>query len=352
MRVDDFDFDLPESSIALRPARPRDAARLLHVDAGGALADHGVLDLPGLLQPGDLLVFNDTKVIPAALTGTRPARAIGGGGDVAAEINLHKRIAPDRWRAFVRPAKRLQIGDRIDFEGLSAEVIEKAEGGDTLLAFDRSGSALDEAIAAAGVPPLPPYIARKRAVDADDVTDYQTLFAREEGSVAAPTAGLHFTARLFEAQAARGVERCDVTLHVGAGTFLPVKAADTRDHLMHAEWCTLTTQAAEAINAAKAEGRRVIAVGTTALRTLESLAPEVGRIEAGSRDTEIFITPGYEFRIVDALLTNFHLPRSTLFMLVSALSGLETMQRAYAHAIASGYRFYSYGDTSLLERPR
>ncbi|WP_417491525.1 tRNA preQ1(34) S-adenosylmethionine ribosyltransferase-isomerase QueA [Maricaulis sp.] len=352
MRVDDFDFDLPEASIALRPARPRDSARLLHVDASGALADKAVLDLPDLLRAGDLLVFNDTRVIPAALTGTRAARAVGGGGAVSAEINLHKRIGADRWRAFVRPAKRLKIGDVIEFGAFSAEVVEKAEGGDTLLAFDKSGAALDEAIAATGVPPLPPYIARKREVDAADIEDYQTLFAREDGSVAAPTAGLHFTERLFAALAARGVERCDVTLHVGAGTFLPVKADDTDDHLMHGEWCTISQASADAINAAKAEGRRVIAVGTTALRTLESLAPEVGRIEAGSRDTEIFITPGYEFRITDALLTNFHLPRSTLFMLVSALAGLETMQRAYAHAIADGYRFYSYGDTSLLERAR
>lgn len=352
MRVDDFDFDLPEASIALRPARPRDGARLLHVDAAGQLADKTVLDLPYLLRAGDLLVFNDTRVIPAALTGTRAAREVGGGGAVNAEINLHKRIAPDRWRAFVRPAKRLKVGDTIEFGAFSAEVIEKATGGDTLLAFDLSGAVLDEAIAATGVPPLPPYIARKREVDAADVEDYQTLFAREDGSVAAPTAGLHFTERLFAALAARGVERCDVTLHVGAGTFLPVKADDTDDHLMHGEWCTASQAAADAINAAKAEGRRVIAVGTTALRTLESLAPEIGRIEAGSRDTEIFITPGYDFRITDALLTNFHLPRSTLFMLVSALAGLETMQRAYAHAIADGYRFYSYGDTSLLERAR
>ena len=316
MRVDDFDFDLPEASIALRPARPRDSARLLHVDASGHLADKAVLDLPDLLRAGDLLVFNDTRVIPAALVGTRAARELGGGGDVSCEINLHKRAGPDRWRAFIRPAKRLKIGDRIEFGSFSADVIEKGAGGDTLLAFDQSGALL------------------------------------EDGSVAAPTAGLHFTGRLFDALAARGVERCDVTLHVGAGTFLPVKAEDTADHRMHGEWCTVSEQAANAINTARLQERRVIAVGTTALRTLESLAPEVGRIEAGSRDTEIFITPGYDFRITDALLTNFHLPRSTLFMLVSALAGLDTMQRAYAHAISSGYRFYSYGDTSLLERAR
>ena len=350
MRVSDFDFELPEERIALRPARPRDAARLLHVAADGALSDCGVRDLPDLLQPGDLMVFNDTRVLPAALEGLRPARAEGGGGPVTVEVNLHKRTAPDRWRAFVRPAKRLRVGDRIGFAGFEAEVADKAEGGDVLLVFDRAGAALDAAIDGAGAPPLPPYIARKRGVDARDVEDYQTTFARETGSVAAPTAGLHFTDTLFEALAARGVERCDVTLHVGAGTFLPVKAEDTDDHAMHAEWCTVSPAAAEAINRAKAEGRRVVPVGTTALRTLESLAPESGRIEAGSRDTDIFIAPGYDFRITDALMTNFHLPRSTLFMLVSALSGLDTMQRAYAHAIAGGYRFYSYGDACLLER--
>lgn len=350
MRVTDFDFDLPEDNIALRPARPRDSARLLHVAPDGALADRGVLDLPGLLQPGDLLVFNDTKVIPAALTGTRPARDVGGGGPVSLEVNLHKREAPDRWRAFIRPAKRLRAGDRVDFDGFSAEVLDKSEGGDVLLGFDRAGAMLDEAIAAAGAPPLPPYIARKREVDARDVEDYQTLFAREEGSVAAPTAGLHFTDRLFAALDERGVDHVHVTLHVGAGTFLPVKVEDTDDHAMHSEWCTISDEAAAQINAAKSAGRRVIPVGTTALRTIESLAEAPGRVKAGSRDTDIFITPGYEFAIADALWTNFHLPRSTLFMLVSAMSGLEAMQAAYAHAIQTGYRFYSYGDACLLER--
>jgi S-adenosylmethionine:tRNA ribosyltransferase-isomerase len=350
MRVSDFDFELPEERIALRPARPRDAARLLHVNAQGELADRGVRDLPSILRPGDLMVFNDTRVIPAALDGTRPARAVGGGGDVAVEVNLHKRVDASTWRAFVRPAKRLRVGDVISFGELEAEITGKSEGGDTRLRFNRTGAALDEAIAATGAPPLPPYIARKRGVDEQDNEDYQTMFAREDGSVAAPTAGLHFTERLLEDLKTRGVEFVHVTLHVGAGTFLPVKAEDTEDHRMHAEWCTVSAEAARAINAAKTEGRRVIPVGTTALRTIESLASAPGVIEAGSRDTDIFITPGSEFAITDALMTNFHLPRSTLFMLVSALSGLDVMKKAYAHAIRSEYRFYSYGDACLLER--
>jgi S-adenosylmethionine:tRNA ribosyltransferase-isomerase len=350
MRVSDFDFELPEERIALRPARPRDAARLLHVNAKGELADRGVRDLPAILREGDLMVFNDTRVIPAALNGTRPARAVGGGGDVAVEVNLHKRVDASTWRAFVRPAKRLRVGDVIRFGDLEAEITGKSEGGDTRLRFNRTGAGLDEAIAATGVPPLPPYIARKRGVDEQDTEDYQTLFAREDGSVAAPTAGLHFTDRLLTDLKSAGVQSTHVTLHVGAGTFLPVKAEDTDQHRMHAEWCTVSAEAAKAINAAKAEGRRVIPVGTTALRTIESLACGPGVIEAGSRDTDIFITPGYKFAITDALMTNFHLPRSTLFMLVSALSGLDVMRRAYAHAIRSEYRFYSYGDACLLER--
>lgn len=350
MRVSDFDFELPEERIALRPARPRDAARLLHVNAKGELADRGVRDLPAILREGDLMVFNDTRVIPAALNGTRPARAVGGGGDVAVEVNLHKRVDASTWRAFVRPAKRLRVGDVIRFGELEAEITGKSEGGDTRLRFNRAGAGLDEAIAATGVPPLPPYIARKRGVDEQDTEDYQTLFAREDGSVAAPTAGLHFTDRLLADLKSAGVQSTHVTLHVGAGTFLPVKAEDTDQHRMHAEWCTVSAEAAKAINAAKAEGRRVIPVGTTALRTIESLACGPGVIEAGSRDTDIFITPGYKFAITDALMTNFHLPRSTLFMLVSALSGLDVMRCAYAHAIRSEYRFYSYGDACLLER--
>ncbi|MEE2567655.1 tRNA preQ1(34) S-adenosylmethionine ribosyltransferase-isomerase QueA [Hyphobacterium marinum] len=349
MRVSDFDFELPEDRIALRPARPRDAARLLHVGADGALGDFGILDLPGLLQPGDLMVFNDTRVIPAALNGIRPARAEGAGGDVAVEVNLHKRESADTWHAFARPAKRLRDGDKIAFGALSCTVISKADGGDVALRFDRSGADLDAAIAEAGAPPLPPYIARKRTPDAQDTEDYQTTFARAEGSVAAPTAGLHFTDRLFAALDARGVERTHVTLHVGAGTFLPVKAENTVDHVMHAEWYEIGVEAARTINTAKAEGRRVIPVGTTALRTIESAARD-GAVKAEARDTSIFITPGYDFRVTDALLTNFHLPKSTLFMLVSALSTLPHMQAAYAHAIANGYRFYSYGDACLIER--
>jgi len=348
MRVDLFDFDLPEHRIALRPARPRDAARLLFVRPGEQLQDRGVLDLPGLLDPGDLLVFNDTRVIPAALAGTRAARAEGGGGDVALDVNLHKRAGPDAWRAFVRPARRLRVGDRIAFDGVSAEVAGKGEGGEALLRFDRAGPDLDAAIAAAGAPPLPPYIARKRAPDAADAQDYQTLYAARDGSVAAPTAGLHFTDRLFEALAARGIQTAWLTLHVGAGTFLPVKAEDTEGHVMHSEIYEVPPAAAEAVAAARARGARVVPVGTTALRTLEAAADGAGGVRAGPGETDIFITPGYRFRVADALWTNFHLPRSTLFMLVCAMSGIDAMQAAYAHAVRSGYRFYSYGDACLL----
>jgi S-adenosylmethionine:tRNA ribosyltransferase-isomerase len=352
MKLSDFDFDLPEELIALRPARPRDAARLLHVK-GEALEDLGVLDLPGLLQPGDLLVFNDTRVIPAALTGIRPARAHGGGGDVEVEINLHKRDGEADWRAFARPAKRLKEGDFITFKGqLTATVMAKGEGGEISLAFDRSGPQLDKAIVEAGAPPLPPYIASKRAADAADLEDYQTVYAAPEkpGSVAAPTAGLHFTDRLFEALDAKGVRRAWVTLHVGAGTFLPVKTENVADHQMHAEWYQVSEETASLINETRKAGGRIIAVGTTSLRTLESAAEPDGSIRAEARETDIFITPGYRFRTVDALMTNFHLPKSTLFMLVSARAGFEEMHAAYAHAIAGGYRFFSYGDSSLLWR--
>lgn len=342
MDVSSFDFDLPESSIALRPIEPRENARLLCV--GGALSDHTVGDLPNLLQPGDLLVLNDTKVIPAALSGVRPARAHGGGGDVALTINLHKRTAPDRWRAFIRPAKRLRDGDTVIFsDTFQARVVAISDGGDIELAFDRSGDALDAAVSTHGRTPLPPYIAKKRDADAQDEIDYQTVYADDPGSVAAPTAGLHFTDALFARLAARGVQTAKLTLHVGAGTFLPVKADRTEDHDMHSEWYEINEATAAQITTAKAEGRRVVAVGTTALRALEAS----GGV-ASSGETDIFITPGYRFKVIDGLMTNFHLPRSTLFMLVSSLAGLGTMQAAYAHAIETGYRFYSYGDSSLI----
>lgn len=352
MTLSDFDFDLPDDLIALRPARPRDSARLLHVK-GAVIEDRAVLDLPDLLQPGDLLVFNDTRVIPAALTGLRPARAQGGGGDVEVEINLHKRSDEARWLAFARPGKRLKEGDEISFEGgSSARVLSKGEGGEIALEFDRSGPELDKAIVEAGAPPLPPYIASKRAADAADLEDYQTVYADPDksGSVAAPTAGLHFTDRLFEALEARGVKSAWVTLHVGAGTFLPVKTENVAEHRMHAEWYQISAETAAAINQTRKAGGRIIAVGTTSSRTLESAADDDGSIRAEARETDIFITPGYRFKTVDALMTNFHLPKSTLFMLVSALAGFEEMHAAYAHAIAARYRFFSYGDSSLLWR--
>ena len=349
MRVSAFDFHLPEQSIALRPARPRDSAKLLQVSEKGEFTDHNVKDLPSLLREGDVLVLNETKVLRAALTATRPARAHGGGGDVTIDVNLHTAMSGNEWRAFVRPAKRLRDGDEVHFsESLSATVFEKQDGGDVGLRFNLAGPALSAAIEATGQPPLPPYIARKRAPDDKDIVDYQTVYADgEAASVAAPTAGLHFTPDVFEALGARGVQIERLTLHVGAGTFLPVKSDDTKDHHMHSEWYQISPETAGRINQAKAEGRRIIAVGTTALRALESSAVE-GRVETLTDDTQIFITPGSEFHIIDGLMTNFHLPRSTLFMLVSALVGLDTMQAAYARAIENGYRFYSYGDSSLL----
>lgn len=354
MRVDLFDFDLPDDRIALRPCEPRDAARMLLV-RGQVLEDRSVRELPSLLQPGDVLVFNDTKVIPARLIGLRRRE----GSLVQIEATLHMRAGPDAWLAFARPGKRLAVGDRIQFGhgsnvcllgSLDATVAEKRDGGEILLNFDLSGAALDEAIHIAGHMPLPPYIAARRDDDDRDLSDYQTIYAREEGAVAAPTAGLHFTPALFAALEERGIERCFVTLHVGAGTFLPVKADDTANHKMHSEWGSISAETAAALNAARARGSRVIAVGTTSLRLLESAALENGTIPAWSGATDIFITPGYRFRTADALMTNFHLPRSTLFMLVSAFAGLEAMQAAYAHAIDTGYRFYSYGDSSLLFR--
>ncbi|MHA6685565.1 tRNA preQ1(34) S-adenosylmethionine ribosyltransferase-isomerase QueA [Mesorhizobium sp. A556] len=355
MRVDLFDFDLPEASIALRPAAPRDSARLLAVRPGEGLEDRLVSDLPSMLKEGDVMVFNDTKVIPAQLKGMRRR------GEAVAQVEatLHMRTGPDRWLAFMRPGKRVAEGDRIHFghDGnscflgqLDATVIEKGEGGEALLGFDVSGPFLDEALHSVGHIPLPPYIASKRDDDERDVRDYQTIYAHEEGAVAAPTAGLHFTPELFAALDAKGVERHFVTLHVGAGTFLPVKADDTADHKMHSEIGSVPPAVAEALNAARARGGRIIAVGTTSLRLLESAAGKDGKLAAWSGPTDIFITPGYRFKMVDMLMTNFHLPRSTLFMLVSAFSGLETMRAAYAHAIETGYRFYSYGDASLLFR--
>ncbi len=354
MRVDLFDFDLPDDRIALRPAQPRDAARLLVVRPGRPLEDNIVRALPDLLQPGDALVFNDTRVIPAQLFGERVRDGVAAG----IGVTLHMREAPDRWRAFVRPAKKILAGDRILFgertdraclaAGLAATVAEKGEAGEVVLAFDLAGPALDEAIVAVGHIPLPPYIASKRGEDERDRADYQTIYAREEGAVAAPTAGLHFTPELFERLDARGIARHFVTLHVGAGTFLPVKADDTSDHKMHAERGEVSAATAEALNAVRARGGKVVAVGTTSLRLLESAAGPDGVIRPFHGPTSIFITPGYRFRAVDLLMTNFHLPRSTLFMLVSAFSGLETMRAAYEHAIATGYRFYSYGDASLL----
>jgi len=357
MRVDLFDFELPESSIALRPVEPRDRARMLVVRPESGLEDRSVHDLPDLLQPGDVLVLNDTKVIPSRLYGLRMRE------DTAArvEIMLHKRESADRWRAFARPAKKLHVGDRIRFGEsaestacelvrLDAEVEEKGEGGDVALRFSFSGAYLDEAIARLGELPLPPYIAGKRPTDDKDRADYQTVYAKDEGAVAAPTAGLHFTDDLFRRLDARGVSRRFVTLHVGAGTFLPVKADDTAEHRMHAEWGSVSEETARALNAARARGGRIVAVGTTSLRLLESAAREDGTIAPFSGDTAIFITPGYRFKAVDVLMTNFHLPRSTLFMLVSAFAGLERMKAAYAHAVETGYRFYSYGDASLLFR--
>jgi S-adenosylmethionine:tRNA ribosyltransferase-isomerase len=350
MRVDLFDFDLPEDRIALRPARPRDSARLLYVPPEGALEDWVVRSAPGLMRAGDLLVFNDTRVIPAALNATRVARD-GQGSGVAVSLNLIERLGADRWRALAKPGKRLKAADELFFDaGLLAVIETKGDDGGITLRFDRGGVALDEAVAKIGAPPLPPYIAGKRAPDDADVEDYQTIYAAKDGAVAAPTAGLHFTDDLLARLDETGVERASVTLHVGAGTFLPVKADDTADHVMHSEWREIPEAAAEAVNRARREGRRVIAIGTTALRSLESAVDESGRVRAGAGDTDIFITPGHRFRAVDGLWTNFHLPRSTLFMLVSAFAGLERMKAAYAHAIAERYRFYSYGDASLLWR--
>jgi S-adenosylmethionine:tRNA ribosyltransferase-isomerase len=339
MRVDLFDFDLPPERIALRPVEPRDAARMLVLD-GAAMADRHVRDLPALLRPGDMLVFNDTRVIPAQLEGRRGEARIG--------ATLHKREGPRAWHAFVRNAKRVRVGDRIDFGAdVTAVAAERGEDGSILLEF-LGEEPVELLLERAGRMPLPPYIAAKRAADARDRDDYQTMFARAEGAVAAPTAALHFTAGLMAALEAAGIGHVTLTLHVGAGTFLPVKVEDTDDHRMHAEWGRIDAAAADRLNAARAAGGRLIAVGTTSLRLLESACGEDGVIHPFEGDTAIFITPGYRFRAIDGLMTNFHLPRSTLFMLVSALMGRERMQAAYAYAIGEGYRFYSYGDASLL----
>jgi S-adenosylmethionine:tRNA ribosyltransferase-isomerase len=356
MKTDLFDFDLPTDRIALRPANPRDAARLLVVRPGQPpdLEDRKILDLADLLRPGDALVVNDSKVIAARLKGRRIGR---GGTEPAIEATLHKRIDGSHWKAFVLGAKKLAVGDTLRFgaEGrvcfldeLDAQVSQKDEGGELTLSFSFHGPVLDQAIAERGDMPLPPYIASRRAPDDQDRADYQTLFAREDGSVAAPTAGLHFTDGLLTRLKARGVALHKVTLHVGAGTFLPVKADDTEGHKMHAEFGSVSAEVAGALNAVRASGGRIVAVGSTALRLLESAAGEDGKLRAFAGDTAIFITPGYHFKAVDLMLTNFHLPRSTLFMLVAAFSGLDVMKRAYAHAISSGYRFYSYGDACLL----
>ncbi len=347
MDVSAFDFELPESAIALRPL-PRGTARQLLVLPDGGLQDDLVANFPDHLRAGDVLVLNDTKVIPAALTAIRPARAHGGGGDVTVTVNLHKQVSGNQWAAFARPVKRLKVGDELHFsKSLSAVVTEIRNGGDISLSFNQSGEALSVQIEAIGQMPLPPYIARKREIEAADAENYQTIFADEAGSVAAPTAGLHFTPKLLKRLKDKGVEIEYLTLHVGAGTFLPVKSENTDDHVMHHEWFDLPADVAARINAARAQGGRVIAVGTTALRALEASAKN-GQVKGFRGDTNIFITPGYQFQIIDGLMTNFHLPKSTLFMLVSSLAGLNTMQAAYDHAIKNDYRFYSYGDSSLI----
>lgn len=341
MQLSDFDFHLPRELIAQRPAEPRESARLLYV--GNELADYRVRDLPELLRPDDLLVFNDTRVIPARLFGYRD--------QVKVEVTLHRQTADGRWRAFARPGKRLREGQQIIFdEDLSAHILHKLEDGELELEFSLSGMEFLAALESKGHMPLPPYIQREAGSDNQDKHDYQTAFAREPGAVAAPTAGLHFTEALLDSLAARGIETAWVTLHVGAGTFLPVKVENIEEHRMHLEYGRLSLETAEKVNQARASGRRVVAIGTTALRLLETAAEEDGTLSPFDGETGIFIYPGYRFRCVDMLMTNFHLPKSTLFMLVCAFAGTERMQAAYAHAVAQGYRFFSYGDSTLLER--
>jgi len=349
MRLSDFDFHLPDDNIALRPVEPRDSSRLLLIrpDQSPSLEDAHFSDLLKHLHAGDVIIFNDTRVIPALLKGIRHRGAFA----AKIEITLHKRMTTNAWLVLAKPGKRLAVDDRICFgdKVLWATVTQKHPSGDVLLIFDASGADLDAAIATCGAIPLPPYIAQKRRLDDRDLTDYQTVYAREKGAVAAPTAGLHFTQSLLSALDAKGVHRHCVTLHVGAGTFLPVKTDDLAEHQMHSEWGCVTREVAEAINAAKARGGRVVCVGTTSLRLIESATDEAGVVKPFASDTAIFITPGYRFRAVDLLITNFHLPKSTLLMLVSAFAGTENIRRAYAHAIAQRYRFFSYGDAMLIE---
>ena len=349
MLVSEFDFDLPEDRIALHPAEPRDSARMLVVRPGEPLLDGHVTDLLDILRPGDVLVVNDTKVLPAELKGTR----IRGDNRSSVSFNLHKRVDAKTWRAFARPAKRLHVLDRLelgDDGSLLATVAGKGETGEVTLEFDLGGAALDEAIKSHGAMPLPPYIEAKRGSEERDKTDYQTVYATVDGAVAAPTAGLHFTEGLLQKLLDKGVGIERVTLHVGAGTFLPMKVDDTRDHVMHAEWGELTEAVVHRLEAAKAKGGRIVAVGTTSLRLLETAARATGQFRPFIGETDIFITPGFRFRAVDLLMTNFHLPKSTLFMLVTAFAGLDVMKAAYSHAIRFKYRFYSYGDSSLLFR--
>ncbi len=342
MHLSDFDFALPRDLIADRPAEPRDSARLLVLPVKGEIADRRIADLPQLLRPGDLLVFNDTKVIPARLVGRR--------GLATVEVTLARDLGGGAWRAYAKGARRLHPEDHIEFAAdLAAEVVEKCPEGEVILRFDREGAAFRDALARYGAMPLPPYIKRQRGGDPRDRTDYQTIFARAEGAVAAPTAGLHFTPALLDALAARGVEWVTVTLHVGPGTFLPVKADDPREHRMHAEWGLVSAEAARRVNAARTRRGRIVAVGTTSLRLLESAAAESGEMREFSGETRLFILPGYRFRAIDLLLTNFHLPRSTLLMLVATLAGLDRIKAAYVHAIAERYRFFSYGDACLIE---
>jgi len=351
MKTADFDFDLPRELIAQRPAVPRDSARLL--DAQGELYDRTVGDLPNLLQPGDLMVFNNTKVIPALLSGTRLRDTADGGAAAERKINvtLHKSNGAGDWQAFAKPARRLEAGDRIAFgDGFTAEVVEKRDMGEIFLRFDALGAGFHALLRRYGRPPLPPYIKRPELPDDKDQGDYQTLFAERDGAVAAPTAGLHFTPGMLAALAERGVSTAPLTLHVGAGTFLPVTVEDVADHKMHAEFGEIPAATAEAVNATHARGGRVLAVGTTSLRLLESAVDDDGAVHPFAGDTSLFITPGYRFRAVDLLLTNYHLPRSTLYMLVCAFAGTDRIRAAYVHAIAQRYRFYSYGDAMLLKR--